>query len=86
MIASTDNAFIESFNGKFRAECLNVHWLMSLDDAPRKCELPAGEGGCALFDEMRHALLEVLGLERVDHFRVGHGPGFGQRLEVGLED
>jgi putative transposase len=34
----TDNAFIESFNGKFRAECLNAHWFMSLDDACRKCE------------------------------------------------
>jgi putative transposase len=28
----TDNAFIESFNGKFRAECLNAHWFMSLDE------------------------------------------------------
>ncbi len=35
---SYDNAFIESFNGKFRAECLNAHWFMSLDDAVRKCE------------------------------------------------
>jgi putative transposase len=26
------------FNGKFRAECLNAHWFMSLDDARRKCE------------------------------------------------
>lgn len=34
----TDNAFIESFNGKFRSECLNAHWFMSLDDAQRKCE------------------------------------------------
>jgi putative transposase len=34
----TDNAFIESFNGKFRSECLNAHWFMSLDDARRKCE------------------------------------------------
>ena len=34
----TDNAFIESFNGKFRAECLNVHWFMSLDDARTKME------------------------------------------------
>jgi len=34
----TDNAFIESFNGKFRAECLNEHWFMTLDDARRKCE------------------------------------------------
>ncbi len=29
----TDNAFIESFNGKLRAECLNTHWFLSLDDA-----------------------------------------------------
>lgn len=35
----TDNAFIESFNGKFRAECLNQHWFMSLDDAVQKCEV-----------------------------------------------
>jgi putative transposase len=33
----TDNGFIESFNGKFRAECLNAHWFISLDDARRKC-------------------------------------------------
>ena len=35
----TDNAFIESFNGKFRAEGLNAHWFMSLDDAREKCEV-----------------------------------------------
>jgi hypothetical protein len=34
----TDNAFIESFNGKFRLECLNAHWFMSLDDARQKYE------------------------------------------------
>jgi putative transposase len=34
----TDNPFVESFNGKFRAECLNAHWFLSLDDARRKCE------------------------------------------------
>ena len=34
----TDNAFIESFNGKFRQECLNAHWFMSLDDARMKME------------------------------------------------
>ena len=34
----TDNAFIESFNGKFRNECLNAHWFMSLDDARQKME------------------------------------------------
>ena len=25
----TDNSFIESFNGKFRAECLNANWFLS---------------------------------------------------------
>ena len=34
----TDNAFIEAFNGKFRAECLNANWFLSLDEARRKCE------------------------------------------------
>ena len=34
----TDNAFIESMNGKFRAECLNANWFMTLDEARRKCE------------------------------------------------
>lgn len=24
----TDNAFIEAFNGRLRAECLNTHWFM----------------------------------------------------------
>jgi putative transposase len=34
----TDNSFIESFNGKFRAECLNAHWFLTLDDARQKME------------------------------------------------
>jgi putative transposase len=29
----TDNAFIESFNGKFRDECLNEHWFLTLRHA-----------------------------------------------------
>jgi len=32
----TDNAFIEAFNGRLRAECLNAHWFMSLADAQQK--------------------------------------------------
>ena len=32
----TDNPFIESFNGSFRDECLNTHWLLSLEDAYEK--------------------------------------------------
>lgn len=34
----TDNPFIESFNGSFRDECLNVHWFLSLEDAKEKIE------------------------------------------------
>jgi len=34
----TDNAFIESFNSRFRQECLNEHWFISLDDARQKIE------------------------------------------------
>ncbi|BAZ92514.1 transposase [Thiohalobacter thiocyanaticus] len=29
----TQNAFVESFNGKFRDYCLNLHWFASLADA-----------------------------------------------------
>lgn len=32
------NAFIESFNGTFRDDCLNLHWFVSLDDAKRTVE------------------------------------------------
>ena len=34
----TDNAYIEAFNGRFRAECLNAHWFLSLADAQKKVE------------------------------------------------
>jgi putative transposase len=34
----TENGHIESFNGKFRDECLNESWFTSLDDARRKIE------------------------------------------------
>ena len=34
----TDNAYIESFNGSFRDECLNINWFLSLDDAREKIE------------------------------------------------
>lgn len=33
-----DNAFIESFNGSFRDECLNTNWFLSLEDAKEKIE------------------------------------------------
>jgi putative transposase len=33
-----DNALVESFNGSFRDECLNVNWFLSLEDAREKIE------------------------------------------------
>jgi putative transposase len=34
----TDNAFIVAFNSRFRQECLNEHWFLSLEDATEKIE------------------------------------------------
>jgi len=34
-----DNAYIESFNGSLRDECLNTNWFLSIEDARSKLEL-----------------------------------------------
>ena len=34
----TDNSYIEAFNSKFRVECLNAHWFLTLADAREKME------------------------------------------------
>ena len=34
----TDNAYVESFNGHFRAECLDQHWFASLEEARQVIE------------------------------------------------
>jgi putative transposase len=36
--AQKTNAFIEAFNSRFRVECLNAHWLLTLADARKKME------------------------------------------------
>ena len=33
-----ENAYVESFNGHFRDECLNMHWFTSVHDAARIIE------------------------------------------------
>ena len=43
----TDNAYIESFNGRLRQECLNTHWFLSLEDA------------CSRIEAWRHAYNET---------------------------
>jgi len=35
----TDNAYVESFNGRLRDGCLNANWFLSLIDAKAKIEV-----------------------------------------------
>lgn len=44
----TQNGFIESFNGRFRDECLNESWFMSLEDA--RCKI---EAWCIHYNQSR---------------------------------
>ncbi len=34
----TDNAYVESFNGTLRAECLDAHWFGDLSEARQRIE------------------------------------------------
>jgi len=34
-----ENCFVESFNGKFRDECLNQHWFVALHEAQHEIEI-----------------------------------------------
>jgi putative transposase len=36
---ATENAYVESFNGRFREECLNENWFTNLVDARTKIEI-----------------------------------------------
>jgi transposase InsO family protein len=48
-----DNAFIELLNGSFRDECLNVIWLLSIEDEREKIDKWRQD-----YDELRpHSLL-----------------------------
>jgi putative transposase len=48
-----DNAYMESFNGKFRDECLNQNWFMSVEHARRVAE----EWRIDFNEERPHSLL-----------------------------
>ena len=65
----TDNAFIESFNGSFRAECLNASWFLSLADARSKCEAWRTE-----YNQFRpHSLYEAPAVKRQSRRGLHHG-------------
>lgn len=62
------NAVIESFNGRFRDECLNSHWFTSLDDARRTIEAwridynqerPHSSLGYRTPEEVHHELIQA---------------------------
>jgi putative transposase len=49
----TDNAFIEAFNARLRAECLNASWFLSLADAGARLE----EWRCHYNEDRPHTAL-----------------------------
>jgi putative transposase len=49
----TDNAFIEAFNARFRTECLNASWFLSLADARDRIE----QWRCHYNDDRPHTAL-----------------------------
>ena len=58
------NAFIESFNGKFRDECLNEHWFLTLREAQRVIEAWRREYN----EERPHSAIENLTpMEFINH-------------------
>ena len=58
----TDNAYIEAFNSRLRAECLNASWFLSMADASR---LPAMTDdqpiALAWLDDKVIAMVEISG-------------------------
>jgi putative transposase len=48
-----DNAYVESFNGRLRAECLNASWFLSLADARERIE----EWRCHYNEDRPHTAL-----------------------------
>ena len=62
------NAFIESFNGKFRDECLNEHWFLTLQEAQLVIEAWRREYN----EERTHSSLgDVTPLEFIRNYQTG---------------
>lgn len=70
----TDNAHIESFNGSFRDECLNLNWFASITDAKSKIEAWRRE-----YNESRPHMA-LMGLSPVEFARKTGLCDEGQRL------
>ncbi len=62
------NAFIESFNGKFRDECLNEHWFLTLQEAQLVSEVWRREYN----EERTHSSIgDVTPLEFIRNYQTG---------------
>ena len=62
------NAFIESFNGKFRDECLNEHWFLTLQEAQLVIETWRREYN----EERTHSTIgDVTPLEFIHNYQTG---------------
>ena len=71
-----ENVFVESFNGRFRDQCLNEHWFTSLADARQKIE----SRRCDYNQTRPHSSLGQL---PPVHFRTGgHYTPTRQRLQI----
>lgn len=81
-----ENGYIESFHGRFREECLNEHWFLTLDDARETIEIwrldynrvrPHSSLGYLTPEEFRMACANVESQHRFPH---SHSPDGGGEL------
>ncbi len=79
-----ENGYIESFHGKFREECLNEHWFLTLDDARETIESwrldynrvrPHSSLGYLTPEEFRMGYANVESTNRFPH---SHSPDGGE--------
>lgn len=83
-----ENGYIESFHGKFREECLNEHWFLTLDDARETIEnwrldynqvRPHSSLGYLTPEEFRMGYANVESKTRFPH---SHNPDGGETISL----
>jgi putative transposase len=85
-----ENGYIESFYGKFREECLNEHWFLTLDDARETIEnwridynrvRPHSSLGYLTPEEFRNAK-GYANVESIERFPHSHSHGGGELISL----
>jgi putative transposase len=83
-----ENGYIESFHGRFREECLNEHWFLTLDDARETIEnwrldynrvRPHSSLGYLTPEEFRMGYANVESKNRFPH---SHSPDGGEIISL----